>query len=215
MLKALLLDLDGTLADTDALHMPLWADLLGSRGIEVDEEFYKHRISGRLNPDILDEFLPHVSEEETRRMIDAKEVEFRNRTVELEPLPGLIDFLEEGRNRGLSISLVTNAPRGNAEAVVRGLGIEKYFESTVLAEEVGAGKPDPEPYRAALRELGIRPEETIAFEDSVSGIISAVAADIRTVGITTTQTREKLQAAGAFLTVADFRADEIWELLDH
>ena len=58
MLKALLLDLDGTIADTDALHMPLWADLLGNHGIEVDEEFYKHRVSGRLNPDVLKEFLP-------------------------------------------------------------------------------------------------------------------------------------------------------------
>ena len=147
-------------------------------------------------------------------MIYAKEVEFRNRTGQLKPLPGLIEFLEEGRSRGLSISLVTNAPRDNAGAVVRGLGIEKYFESTVLAEEVGAGKPDPEPYRTVLRELGIRPEEAIAFEDSTSGITSAVAADIRTVGITTTQTAEKLRASGAFTIVADFTAPEIWNIFD-
>ena len=214
MLKALLLDLDGTIADTDALHMPLWAELLGNHGVEVDEEFYKHRISGRLNPDILKEFLPHVPEKETRSIIHAKEVEFRNRTGQLEPLPGLVEFLEEGRSRGLSISLVTNAPRDNAGAVVRGLGIEKYFESTVLAEEVGVGKPDPEPYRTVLRELGIRPEEAIAFEDSVSGITSAVGASIPTIGLTTTQTAEKLRAAGASPIVADFTAPEIWNIFD-
>lgn len=214
MLKALLLDLDGTIADTDALHMPLWAELLGDHGIEVGEEFYKHRISGRLNPDILKEFLPHISEEEARSMADAKEVKFRNRTGELEPLPGLVDFLEEGRGRGLSISLVTNAPRDNAEALLLGLGVEKYFGSTILAEEVGAGKPDPEPYRAALKGLAILPEEAIAFEDSASGITSAMGANVRTVGITTTQTAEKLQAAGAFPIVANFEAAEVWELLE-
>lgn len=214
MLKALLLDLDGTLADTDALHMPLWVDLLGSHGIEVDEEFYKHRISGRLNPDILEEFLPRVPEKEAQSMVDAKEVVFRNRTAELEPLPGLIDFLEEAKERSFPMVLVTNAPRGNVEAVLRGLRIEDYFEFTVLAEEVGVGKPDPEPYRTALRELSIKADEAIAFEDSASGIASAVGASIPTVGLTTTQTAEKLRAAGAYTIVDDFTAPEIRDIFN-
>ena len=214
MLKALLLDLDGTIADTDALHMPLWAELLGNHGVEVDEEFYKHRISGRLNPDILNEFLPHIEEKEVRSMIEAKEVEFRGRTSELEPLPGLIGFLDEARERGLPVALVTNAPRGNVEALLRGLGIEGYFDLTVLAEEVGVGKPDPEPYRIALKRLGIKADETIAFEDSASGIASAVGASISTVGLTTTQTAEKLRAEGAYTVVDDFNAPEVWDVFD-
>ncbi len=113
MLKALLLDLDGTLADTDALHLPTWVDALEPYGIKVDEEFYKHRISGRLNPDVVEDLLPHVSEKEGRTIADTKEADFRDRAVELKPLPGLIEFLEEVRGRGLAISLVTNAPRKN------------------------------------------------------------------------------------------------------
>lgn len=214
MLKALLLDLDGTIADTDALHMPLWADLLGRHGVEVDEEFYKHRISGRLNPDILKEFLPHLPDEETRRLAEAKEVEFLKRSGELEPLPGLIDFLREGRRRGLYISLVTNAPKRNAEAMLSELEIGDYFNSTILAEEVGVGKPDPESYRTALRACGVKADEAVAFEDSASGIASAVGAGVRTVGVTTTQTADKLLAAGAATIVDDFTASEVWKLLD-
>ncbi len=214
MLKALLFDLDGTLADTDALHMPTWVDALEPYGIEVDEEFYRQRISGRLNPDIIKEFLPHLPEEEVQNIADAKEVDFRNRAGELESLPGLAEFVEEGRNRGLSVALVTNAPRENVGAILRGLRLESYFDSTVLAEEVGAGKPDPEPYREALRKAGVRAEEAIAFEDSTSGIASAVGAAIRTVGIATTQSPEKLLDAGAFLVVDDFTAAKVRGLLD-
>jgi HAD superfamily hydrolase (TIGR01509 family) len=214
VLKALLLDLDGTLADTDALHLPTWVDALEPYGIKVDEEFYKHRISGRLNPDVVEDLLPHVSEKEGRTIADTKEADFRDRAVELKPLPGLIEFLEEVRGRGLAISLVTNAPRKNVGAVLRGLGLESYFDSMVLAEEVGIGKPDPEPYRTALRKLGVRAGEAIAFEDSTSGIASAVGASIRTVGIATTQPLEKLLAAGAFLVVEDFADLETRRLLE-
>ena len=213
MLKALLLDLDGTLADTDALHMPLWKDMLEPHGIEVDEEFYKHRISGRLNSDIIEDLLPHLSEEEGRNVADTKAADFRDRAGELQPLPGLIDFLEEGSGRGLTIALVTNAPRESVGITLRGLELESYFDSTILAEEVGVGKPDPEPYRAALKRLGVRAEEALAFEDSTSGIASAVGAAIRTVGVATTQAPERLREAGAFLVVDDFSAEEAWELL--
>ena len=214
MLRALLFDLDGTLADTDALHMPTWVDALEPYGIKVDEEFYRQRISGRLNPDILEEFLPHLTEEEAQNIADAKEVDFRNRAGELQSLPGLIEFVEEGRRRGLSIALVTNAPSENVGAILHGLGLEAYFDVTVLAEEVGIGKPDPEPYLATLEKLGIRADEAIAFEDSTSGIASAVGASIRTVGVATTQPPEKLLDAGAYLVTEDFTDAEVRSLLD-
>lgn len=214
MLRALLFDLDGTLADTDALHMPTWVDALEPYGIKVDEEFYRQRISGRLNPDILEEFLPHLPEEEAQNIADTKEVDFRNRAAELQSLPGLLEFVEEGRRRGLSIALVTNAPRENVGAILHGLGLEAYFDVTVLAEEVGIGKPDPEPYLATLEKLGIRADEAIAFEDSTSGIASAVGASIQTVGVATTQPPEKLLDAGAYLVIEDFTDAEVRSLLD-
>lgn len=214
MLRALLFDLDGTLADTDALHMPTWIDALEPYGIKVDEEFYRQRISGRLNPDIIEEFLPHLPEEEAQNIADTKEIDFRNRAGELQSLPGLVEFVEEGRRRGLSIALVTNAPRENVGAILHGLGLEAYFDVTVLAEEVGVGKPDPEPYLATLEKLGIRADEAIAFEDSTSGIASAVGASIRTVGVATTQPPEKLLDAGAYLGIEDFTDAEVRGLLD-
>jgi HAD superfamily hydrolase (TIGR01509 family) len=214
VLKALLLDLDGTLAETDSLHFPTWADVLEPYGIEVSEEFYKERISGRLNPDIVEDLLPRVSEEEGRRIAETKEVDFRGRTDELQPLSGLMRFLAKAGDRGLKLALVTNAPKENVRAVLGGLNLEEAFDATFLAREVGAGKPDPAPYLAALTELDLSPEETIAFEDSASGIVSAVKAGIPTVGIASTHDPEKLREVGAFLVCEDFTDPECIALLD-
>ena len=214
MYRALLFDLDGTLAETDSLHLPTWVDVLRPYGIEADEEFYKERISGRSNSKIVEDLLPHLSAEEGRELADAKEASFRERAHELAPLPGLLDFMQEGKGRGLSLALVTNAPEENVEAILLALELEAFFDEVVLSDEVGPVKPDPAPYRVALDRLGVRPEEALAFEDSTSGIASSVAAGIPTVGITSTQEPETLEEAGAFMTAKDFTDPKLRKFLD-
>ena len=209
MYRALLFDLDGTLAETDSLHLPTWVDALEPYGIEVDEEFYKERISGRSTGEIVRDLLPDLTDEEGLSIGDAKEASFRERASELEPLPGLVDFIERGRERGMGIALVTNAPEENVEAILTALKLGDLFDAVVLADEVEAVKPDPAPYRAALKKIGVPAEEALAFEDSVSGISSSVAAGIPTVGIASTQNSEKLRDAGAFMTAKDFTDPEL------
>ncbi len=204
MYKALLFDLDGTLAETDSLHLPTWVDVLRPYGIRVDEEFYRERISGRSNSKIVEDLLPDLSTEEGRKLADAKEASFRERAHELEPLPGLLDFMQEGKSRGLSLGLVTNAPGENVEAILPALELGEFFDEVVLSDEVGPVKPDPAPYRAALEKLGVTPEEVLAFEDSTSGITSSVAAGIPTVGIASTRDPQTLEEAGAFMVAKDF-----------
>ncbi len=213
MYRALLFDLDGTLAETDSLHLPTWVDVLEPYGVRVDEDFYRESISGRNTSEIVRHLLPELSDEENRSVGDAKEASFRERATELEPLPGLVDFVERGRERGMSIALVTNAPRENVEAILLALGLRDLFDVVVLADEVEAVKPDPAPYSAALKKLGVLAEEALAFEDSVSGISSSVAAGIPTVGIASSQKPETLLAAAAFVTAKDFTDPQLRALL--
>jgi HAD superfamily hydrolase (TIGR01509 family) len=212
--RALLFDLDGTLAETDSLHLPTWVDVLRPHGIEVDEGFYRERISGRSNSKIVEDLLPDLSTEEGRRLADAKEASFRERAHELEPLPGLLDFMQEAKNRGLSLVLVTNAPQENVEALLLALELKEFFDEVVLSDEVGPVKPDPAPYRAALDGLNVLPEEALAFEDSTSGIASAVGAGVPTVGIASTQSPETLEDAGAFMVAEDFTDPHLRKLLE-
>lgn len=213
MYRALLFDLDGTLAETDSLHLPTWVDALAPYGVEVDEEFYKERISGRSTPEIVRDLLPNLTEEEGASIGDAKEASFRERAVELEPLPGLVNFVEEGKSQGFKIALVTNAPKENVGAILPALKLQDFFETVVLADEVGAVKPDPAPYQAALKRTGVSAEEALAFEDSLSGLASSVAAGIPTVGIASTQDPERLRRAGAFMVVKDFTDPELRALI--
>jgi HAD superfamily hydrolase (TIGR01509 family) len=212
--RALFFDLDGTLAETDSLHLPTWVDVLRPYGIEIDEEFYRERISGRSNSKIVKDLLPDLSAKEGRDLADAKEASFRERADELEPLPGLLDFMREAKNRGLSLALVTNAPEENVEAMLLALELREFFDEVVLSDEVGPVKPDPAPYRAALDRLGVAPEEALAFEDSTSGIASSVGAGIPTVGIASTQAPETLEDAGAFMVAADFADPGLRRLVD-
>jgi HAD superfamily hydrolase (TIGR01509 family) len=212
--RALFFDLDGTLAETDSLHLPTWVDVLRPYGIEIDEEFYRERISGRSNSKIVEDLLPDLSAKEGRDLADAKEASFRERADELEPLPGLLDFMREAKDRGLSLALVTNAPEENVEAMLLALELREFFDEVVLSDEVGPVKPDPAPYRAALDRLGVAPEEALAFEDSTSGIASSVGVGIPTVGIASTQAPETLEDAGAFMVAADFAAPELRRLVD-
>jgi HAD superfamily hydrolase (TIGR01509 family) len=211
--RALLFDLDGTVAETDSLHLPTWVESLAPYGVEVDEEFYKERISGRSTGEIVRDLLPDLTYEEGTSIGDAKEASFRERAAELEPLPGLLDFVKEGRRRGLGIALVTNAPKENVGAILPALKLQDFFEIVVLADEVGAVKPDPAPYTAALEKAGVGAEEALAFEDSVSGISSSVAAGIPTVGIASTQDPERLLEAGAFMVAEDFTDPELRALI--
>jgi HAD superfamily hydrolase (TIGR01509 family) len=212
--RALLFDLDGTLAETDSLHLPTWVDVLRPYGIEVDKGFYRERISGRSNSKIVEDLLPDLSTEEGRRLADAKEASFRERAHELEPLPGLLDFMQEAKNRGLSLVLVTNAPQENVEVLLLALELKEFFDEVVLSDEVGPVKPDPAPYRAALEGLNVLPEEALAFEDSTSGIASAVGAGVPTVGIASTQSPETLVDAGAFMVAEDFTDPHLRKLLE-
>ena len=212
--RALLFDLDGTLAETDSLHLPTWVDALRPHGIEIDEEFYRERISGRSNSKIVEDLLPDLSAEEGRDLADAKEASFRERADELEPLPGLLNFMREVKDRGLSLALVTNAPEENAQTMLLALELREFFDEVVLSDEVGPVKPDPAPYRAALDKLGVVPKEALAFEDSTSGIASSVGVGIPTVGIASTQAPETLEDAGAFIVAADFADPELRRLLD-
>ncbi|WP_018111124.1 HAD family hydrolase [Thermus igniterrae] len=202
MLKALLFDLDGTLADTDPLHRRAWQEVLRPYGLAVSPAFYRERISGRLNPEIVRDLLG-LEGEAARALIEAKEALFRHLAQDLKPTPGLHALLQKAQARGLTWGVVTNAPKENALHVLKALGLNPPL--LVLAEEVGRGKPDPLPYRVALEGLGIPPEEALAFEDSPAGVQSAVRAGIPTYALPTGHSPEALLAAGAKEVLRDFR----------
>ncbi|MEH2177864.1 HAD family hydrolase [Nostoc sp.] len=214
MLAAILFDLDGTIVNTDPIHYRAWQEMLLNYSIEIDETFYKSRISGRLNPEIVKDILPQLSALEGQRFADEKEMLFRKLAPDIKPLSGFSEILAWTDVYQLKRALVTNAPRLNAEFMLEVLGIKEAFHTVVLADDCIAGKPDPVPYQVALNKLEITAEEAIALEDSPSGIRSAVGAEIRTIGIASTHDPQILQLVGAFMAIPDFTDLQLWTFLN-
>jgi HAD superfamily hydrolase (TIGR01509 family) len=214
MLKALLFDLDGTIANTDPIHFQTWQDVLRPYGLEFDRPFYDDNFSGRLNQAIIQDLLPQLSSSENDELAAFKEAQFRQRAKALNPTPGLLDLLNWTEKQALKRAVVTNAPRENVQFMLETLGLEATFPIVILAEELPVGKPDPLPYQASLSRLGVLAGEAIAFEDSPSGIRSAVAAGIATVGIASTQRPEELYGLGATWVVDDFSDARLWAWLE-
>jgi HAD superfamily hydrolase (TIGR01509 family) len=215
MLAAILFDLDGTIANTDPIHYQVWREMLIGYDMDIDETFYKSRISGRTNPQIVEDLLPQLSPEEGAKFADEKEAVFRQKAKTiLKPLSGFSELIAWIDTHQLKRALVTNAPRLNVQFMLEVLEIKEVFDTVVIAENEIAGKPDPAPYQVALNRLGITAEQAIALEDSPSGIRSAVGAGIRTIGVTTTHEPQVLQSLGAFMTVPDFTDLQLWTLLN-
>lgn len=205
MLKALLFDLDGTLSDTDPVHYETWREILLPYGLQIDPLLYKSRFSGRLNQQIVQDFLPQLSPAAGQALSDRKEAAFRERGLTLlRPTHGTQELLRWTDQQQLKRAVVTNAPVENAHFMLQVLGLKEAFPLVVLGDELPVGKPDPLPYTTALNKLEVLPEEAIAFEDSPSGIRSAVAAGIPTIGIASTQAPETLYQLGATLVIPDF-----------
>ncbi len=214
MLAAILFDLDGTIVNTDPIHYQAWQKMLLNYDIQIDDKFYKSRISGRINPEIVKDILPQLSVAEGEKLADEKEVLFRQLSPNLQPLSGFAELIAWTKTHQLKRALVTNAPRQNAKFMLEVLGITEVFHTIVLADDCIAGKPNPEPYQVALQKLGIAAEQAIALEDSPSGIQAAVGAGIRTIGIASTHEPLALQQVGTFMAISDFTDLQLWKFLN-
>ncbi|WDH51510.1 HAD family hydrolase [Pseudomonas chlororaphis] len=215
MLNALLFDLDGTLTDTDQLHLlALQQLLLEEEGrVFTHQEFAAH-VSGQANANMCRYLFPQRSVAEHEAFADRKEVRFRQLSPRLTPMPGLLRLLDFARERGIGMCVVTNAPRANAEHMLDVLGLGDRFDSVLVAEELPRAKPDPLPYLTGLECLGASAEAGMAFEDSIPGLTAAVGAGVFTVGLATSQSPEALLAAGAHLVVEDFNDPRLWAVIE-
>jgi HAD superfamily hydrolase (TIGR01509 family) len=210
---ALLLDLDGTMLDTDRLHFAVFAEIMAPFGVTMDEAYYRAHIHGRRNVDYFAEAIP--DHPDPQRLSDEKEAAFRRILPRPYPaMPGVAAMLDRAEAEGWGLAVVTNAPPENAEAMLGAIGLRDRFEIVIHGESCPEGKPHPAPYLAALDRLGVTAREALAFEDSPSGLAAAVAARIPTVGVTSTLAGADLLALGATAAIADFTDPALVPLLD-
>ncbi|MFC8434593.1 HAD-IA family hydrolase [Streptomyces sp. NPDC057253] len=176
--RALLLDMDGTLVNSDAVVERIWRRWADRHGLDGDEVMKV--VHGRQGHASMALLLPERPVEQNladnARML-AEETADMDGVV---AVPGAPEFLAS--LRGLPHALVTSAdvPLSTARMAAAGLALP---EVRITAESVGASKPDPEGFLKGAAELGVAPADCVVFEDSGAGIAAGKAAGMKVVGV--------------------------------
>lgn len=194
---ALLLDLDGTLVDSEPIHRRGYADFFATRGWSVPDLTI---FTGRRAEDVFaTEPGPWTGHDP---LVLLAEVLTFIPDAPAEPVPGAVALMRAARSSGVALAIVTSAgPAWVARCLAE---LDCPVEVVVTADDVVDGKPDPAGYALACIRLGVGAETTWAVEDSPAGVVAALEAGVGVVhGVATTHSPDVLRAAGTFAVHAD------------
>jgi HAD superfamily hydrolase (TIGR01509 family) len=184
-LRAVLWDLDGTLVDSEQYHWQSWRDTMAADGVALTFAQFRATFGWR-NDAILRRWLGDaVDAGHMQRIGDAKEELYRSlvRTGGLAPLPGAAEWVRRLHGEEWAQAVASSAPRSNIDVVLEAMGLADAFETTVSAEDVERGKPDPQVFLLAASRLGVPPDRSIVVEDASAGIEGARRAGMRSIGV--------------------------------
>jgi beta-phosphoglucomutase len=203
--RAVVLDFNGTISDDEPLLAELFVQIFGEIGIEVTKARYFGEFAGYSDPEIVERILTEADRYEpaaARGLLDRRTELYLARAGTGETVhPAVAACVREIAGR-VPVAVASGAVRTEVEAVLAGSGLRPLLAAVVTADDVANGKPDPEGYLLALDGLGVRGSDALSFEDTHFGVMAAVAAGMRCVGVGATMSADRLRAAGAEAVVA-------------
>ena len=209
----ILLDMDGVVLDSPPLHLLTWQQTLEPLGVELraDQLFPLEGTPTERTAQKLTELLlgRACSDEEALRLAARKRELFR-KIFQPTFVPGIAPLLYDLRGRGYRLGLVTGSARSVVDESLAPTGSVDQFEVIVTGDDVSRGKPDPEPYEIAAREMGVLPSDCLVVENAPLGIRSAQDAGMACVALETTLAASQLSAADEVF--ADVRGFRTWLL---
>jgi HAD superfamily hydrolase (TIGR01509 family) len=182
LIKAILWDMDGTLIESESLHLATLVEALAHHGVEAGDEMHP-LVFGKTGREV-----HALVRERFGLSVDfgvwsaLRARAYLNGAPKLVPRAGALEVYRAAKAAGITQAIVSNASRMLLEANLRALGIEEPSLITVSVNDVRHGKPSPEPYERAAWLLGLAPAEVVAVEDSPTGAGGAIAATMRVLG---------------------------------
>jgi len=205
LVRAVLFDYDGVLVNSMPFHVKAWRSVFSDFEITIKPEAVLLREGARSNELALEIFADRgveISELELKEFIDKKQKIYRKIT-EAKIENGTEPFLRSLKQRGKLIGLVTGTVRLNVEHSHSPEFIE-LFDTITTADDIKKGKPNPECYLNAARELSVSPDNCLAVENAPLGIQAAKNAGMQVAALMTTLEKEELPHA-------DFYANDLGE----
>lgn len=208
MLKAIIFDFDGVLADTEPLHFRMFQRVLQDEGLPLSEHDYYQKYVGFDDRGcfhaVLSEHGRDAAPETIRRLVERKAAAMLGHLTTTKVMyPGAVEFVKNvaGRYRR---AIVSGALRHEIEMILTTAGMRDDFEHITAAEDAPDGKPAPDGYLHALQMLNQRApllaSECLVIEDTLFGIQAAHAAGMRCLALSTTFPPDQLGIADAVTT---------------
>jgi HAD superfamily hydrolase (TIGR01509 family) len=208
MLRAIIFDCDGIIADNEPLHLRCFQKVLGEEGIPLTEKEYYDIYLGMDDKGCFSAVLKAHGRPATpariSELIDRK-ARYYEETIKQELIlfPGVASLVKEASRRYV-LAVSSGALRHEIELILKAAGIRDAFKVIVSAEDVSVGKPDPQGFQKALARINdlfprpdppISPQESLVIEDSIAGVQAAKAAGMRCLAVTNSYPRETLKQA--------------------
>ncbi len=197
-------DWDGVVIDSHAQHEESWELLFKELGREMPDGFFK-KTFGMRNQQIIPAWFDFVQPDdvaEIARLGDRKEVLYREilRRDGIDPLPGVKTLLHELKSLNIPRAVGSSTPRQNVEVVSEIAGLDGLFDDFVTAEDVTAGKPDPQVFLKAAQKIKREPRHCVVIEDAHVGIQAGKSGGMKVLAVATTHPADSLRDADAVFT---------------
>jgi HAD superfamily hydrolase (TIGR01509 family) len=211
--RAVVFDFDGVLADTERLHLAAFQDVFRSHGWSLDETEYVDRYLGYGDRDVTvafarDRDLDLGAELEGSILADKARL-FAERLAAGQALYPTAAACVSRLAGAYRLAIASGSFRDEIVSILTGAALLGAFDVIVGADDVTRGKPAADPYREAVRRLGVEPGAAVAIEDSRWGLDSAAAAGLGTIGLTTNYPASALGRAGAIVASLDEVTDAL------
>ena len=213
--RGALWDMDGVLVDTGEFHYRSWSQILPQYGIHFDRNRFQATF-GMNNAGVIATL---SGENPTQARVDEiggrKEALFRKIIRgQVQPLPGVLDWLERWQAWGFRQAMASSAPAANIDVLVDELGLRPYFQA-IVSGAILPSKPDPSVFLKAAAAIEVEPSQCLVFEDAVAGVGAARRAGMRCIAVTTTNPAAALGDADLVVERLDGLTEAaFWNLLD-
>ncbi|WP_285114891.1 HAD family hydrolase [Leifsonia sp. fls2-241-R2A-40a] len=177
-ISAVLFDVDGTLVDSNFLHVDAWSRAFADMGTPVDS-WRIHRGIGQDSAKLLESLVGDRDEEWTNRAKDLHSQYYREQSGRLRAFDQAADLLRELASRGIRVVLATSAPSDELELLMQTLDAEDAIHATTNADDVATAKPEPGIIEVALQRAGAAPSDALFVGDSVWDMMAAARAHVR------------------------------------
>jgi membrane protein len=182
-IKAILFDLDGTLVDSNDLHVAAWEEAFARHGHHVDRKRIRSQI-GKGGDTFVPSLLPDLPEDEQEALADAHGEVFQGRFLDrVKPFPGARDLLRRVHDGGLKVALASSAAQKELDHYVGLLNARDLIDATTAADDVETSKPAPDIVAVALKKLGVAADEALFVGDTPYDVESGAGAGVATVAV--------------------------------